>query len=102
MRLKNIVESKKDHGHPNYNKAHLQKLVMQSLMNRKDKEDELIESNKPKVNFYSRENVQSRPGPADYNTRKEIGKDANAYTFGNHQEDPLKIKVGFHPAKVGQ
>ena len=45
--------------------------------------------------------MEQRPGPADYNTRKNIGGEANAYTFGNHQEDPLKVKVGFHPTDKG-
>jgi hypothetical protein len=40
QRLKNVVESNKDHGHPNFSKAHLQNLIMQSVMNKMDQEDE--------------------------------------------------------------
>lgn len=49
------------------------------------------------MNIYSRDNVKARPGPADYDTRGKIGQDTNAYTFGLPEQDPLKVKVGYHP-----
>lgn len=42
--------------------------------------------------------MKARPGPGDYNLGQEIGKDAKAFRFGGHQEDPLKVKVGYHPS----
>jgi hypothetical protein len=46
QRLKNIVEEKKEFGHPNFNKNHLKNLIMQSVMNRME---EGTKSQAPKV-----------------------------------------------------
>lgn len=40
QRLKNIVESKKEFGNPNYSKDHLKKLISDSVMARLNKEEE--------------------------------------------------------------
>ena len=45
QRLRNIVESKKEFGNPNFSKDHLKKLISDSVMARLEKED-LDEGNK--------------------------------------------------------
>lgn len=71
-----------------------QNRMSQLLAERKDKE-KLMEENEMRRSLP----MQATPGPGSYTLPDEF-KSSKGYSFGNKQNDELKIKLGYDPLHV--